>query len=300
MHSSLAKMDGLYELQNYQDHPKQMKAGAIGKVGILELTFEKRRGKTILSHLYRVAPLLVQQALYCDESWPDLPICPIISVGGGTLQGDRYYLDIKVKDDAVAMVTTQSATRIQEMDANYATQYQDVSVGNNAYLEYIPDTTILYKNSRYACENNMTVADSGVLLYGETIMLGRKHHGGERYDFDLFSSLLNVYRPTGELIFSEKFLVTKDDPTKDFNAVMAGYDVFANIICICPQEIREKIIEQCKFEYDKELNLLSGISLLPNDCGVILRVVGKESYHVHGRIKRFTEIVRESVRLLLT
>lgn len=299
MHSALVKMDGLHELRNYQSHPRQMKAGAPGKVGVLELTFEKRKGKTVLSHLYRVAPLLVQQALYWDETWPELPICSIISVGGGTLQGDRYLLDIKVHDNAEAMITTQSATRIQEMDANYATQYQEISVGEKAYLEYVPDTTILYKNSRYACENIITVSDSGILLYGETIMLGRKHYAGERFRFDLFSSLVSVRRPDGKLIFSEKLLVTKDDPIKDLNAVMSGYDVFANIICICPPDVREKIVAQSGFEQDKKLDLLAGVSLLPNDCGVILRVVGKESYHVHNRIKGFAEIVRQSARAFL-
>ena len=181
-----------------------MKAAARGKVGVLELIFEKKNHKSILSHLYRVAPLLVQQALYSDESWPELPVCSIISVGGGTLQGDRYYIDVQVKAGAEARVTTQSATRIQEMDANYATQYQEMLVAGDAYLEYIPDTTILYKNSRYACENKIVVSTSSIVLYGETMMLGRKHHKSERYDFDLFSSLINVYRDSGELLFSEK------------------------------------------------------------------------------------------------
>lgn len=296
MNEALLKMDTLHELQSYQTQPKQMKAAAKGKVGILELTFEKKRSKSVLTHLYRVAPLLVQQALYWDESWPSLPICSIISVGGGVLQGDRYYIDIKVKDNSEALITTQSATRIQEMDANYATQYQELSVGRNSYLEYIPDTTILYKNSRYACENKIIADESSILLYGETIMLGRKYYKNERYEFDLFSSLVDVYRPSGKLVFSEKLLVDKHNPVKNFNAVMLGYDVFSNIICICPEILIDSILDKFKFKQNKNLNLLSGVSILPNSCGVIFRIVGQESYHVHDEIKCFTNMIKEIAR----
>lgn len=293
LQNELARMDNLFELKEYQNHPKQMKAGARGKVGVLELVFEKKGQKSVLKHLYRVAPLLVQQALYWDESWPMLPIVPIISIGGGVLQGDRYFIDIQVNDHSVARVTTQSATRIQEMDANYATQYQKLTVGRHAYLEYVPDTTILYKNSRFACENKITVDETAVLIYGETVMLGRKHHLNERYQFDLFSSLVNIYRPCGRLVFSEKVLIKKTDMEKDLNAVMKGYDVFSNIICILPSHLIQSVVEAYPFKMDKELDLMSGVSLLPNDVGVVLRVVGKESYHVKSAIQNFTKVIKD-------
>lgn len=296
MHNALKEMDTLQELQGYKTEPKQMKAAAKGKIGVLELTFDRQNKKTILTHLYRVAPLLVQQALYWDESWPELPICSIISVGGGIIQGDRYFIEINVNDNAFARISTQSATRVQEMDANYATQYQKITVGKNGYLEYIPDTTILYKNSRFVCENQIFLDKSSVLLYGETIMLGRKYYKDERYEFELFSSLVKVYRPSGELVFHEKLLIKKNDPIKDYNAVMKYYDVFSNVICLCPQSIIDEITSSYKFNHDKDLNTVSGISLLPNESGVILRVIGKESYHVHDKINAFTDLVRSILR----
>lgn len=184
------------------------------------------------------------------------------------------------------------------MDANYATQYQTLTVDSNGYLEYLPDTTILYKNSRYACENHITVNESGVLIYGETVMLGRKHYLNERFMFEMFSSLVNIYRPCGEVIFSEKILIRESDIEKDFNAVMKGYDVFSNIICILPQSLIEPISDAYHFNYNKKLDLMSGISLLPNNVGIILRVVGKESYHVNAETKKFIQIVKKLVKTI--
>ena len=80
----------------------------------------------MLVDLHRRAPLLVQRALYWDEGMPELACVFIISNSGGILQGDRYAIEIELAAGAQAHVTTQAATKIHEMDANYATQDQDI------------------------------------------------------------------------------------------------------------------------------------------------------------------------------
>ncbi|MGL5798908.1 MAG: urease accessory protein UreD, partial [Plesiomonas sp.] len=120
MHDKLQRLSHSYELDKYRDEPKQMRSAAPGKVGELKLTFTKRGDRSVLSHLYRAVPLLVQRALYWDNEMPELPICSMIAVGGGILQGDRYYIDVNVEEDACAHVTSQGANRIHQMDANYA------------------------------------------------------------------------------------------------------------------------------------------------------------------------------------
>ena len=100
--AALGVLDAARELRGFQTEPAQMRAAAPGKVGRLRLGFAMRNGRSVLHDLYRVAPLLVQQALYWDEAMPELPVCPIISVGGGILQGDRYTIDITVEEGACA------------------------------------------------------------------------------------------------------------------------------------------------------------------------------------------------------
>ena len=127
------------ELAAYRDEPQQLPAGAPGKDGFLRLGFEHRDGRSVLSELAHRAPLLAQQALYYDEGMPELPHVMMICTAGGVLQGDRYAVEIIVAENAEAHVTTQSATKIQEMDANFAAQMLDIVLGENAYLEYLPD-----------------------------------------------------------------------------------------------------------------------------------------------------------------
>jgi len=298
LHEALRRLDAARELEGYQTQPAQMRAAAPGKIGELRLGFTMRNGRSVLQDLYRVAPLLVQQALYWDEAMPELPICSIISVGGGILQGDRYKIDISVGEGACALVTTQSANRIHRMDANYASQHQSVTLESGAYLEYLPDFTIPYRGSRFINQSDIVIAEDATLLYGEMILSGRKHHHqDERFGLDLLSVAVAVRRPDGRRLFAEKLLIEKGEPTLDFPAVMGGFDAFANIMCLTPPAIAERIKARCETVFpDAPARALSGVSRLPHGAGLMLRVVGVESYDVREEVRRFWRIVREEAR----
>ena len=108
------------EFAAFGDEPPQMKSGAVGKSGYLRLGFEQRDGRTILADLDSRTPFLAQRALHCDDALPDMAWLFMITTGGCVLQGDRLALDVALGRGARAHVTTQSATKVHSMDANYA------------------------------------------------------------------------------------------------------------------------------------------------------------------------------------
>ncbi|THJ34256.1 urease accessory protein [Lampropedia aestuarii] len=298
LHPKLSQIDSAPELQDFQSQPAQMPAAAQGKIGVLRLGFSMQKNRSVLHDLYRVAPLLVQQALYWDEAMPELPICSIISVGGGILQGDRYKIDITVEQGACAHVGSQGANRIHQMDANYASQHQSLHVAAGAYLEYLPDFTIPYRTSRFFNQTDIVVDASATVLYGEMMMSGRKHHhADERFGFDLLSMAVKVTRPDGTALFNEKVLVGQADATVNYPAVMKGFDAFANILCLTPPDVAERIEALFEPRWDEDgRRVVSGVSRLPNKAGLTLRVVGIESYDVRAEVRRFWKIVREQAK----
>ena len=291
-------MDQARELRDYQDEPRQMRSAAPGKVGKLRLGFRCLNGRSVLHDLYRVTPLLVQQALYWDEAMPELPICSIISVGGGILQGDRYKIDISVGEGACAQVNSQGANRVHWMDANYASQHQTIKLEEDSYLEYLPDFTIAYRGSRFINETDIVIPEAATLLYGEMVLAGRKHHRAEeRFGLDLLSMTVKVRRPDGRKLFTEKVLIRGGDPTTDFAAVMGGYDAFANIMCLTPPEVAARIKDRFSTNFPVEgARAISGVCLLPNAAGLMMRAVGLETHDVRKEVRRFWKIVREEVR----
>ena len=112
------------EVLCYDSELSQLGVGKAGKLGALFLLLEKNAkvNKTVIKEQFSKVPLFTQRALYLEESLPSMAYLYIISPSGGVLQGDRYRIDIKLAENAIAHITTQGATRLYRMDKNFATQ----------------------------------------------------------------------------------------------------------------------------------------------------------------------------------
>ncbi|MFO1070295.1 MAG: urease accessory protein UreD [Geminicoccaceae bacterium] len=286
----------LRELRPYRDEPRQLPSGAPGKVGFLKLRFTRDGARSILRELDRRTPLMAQKALYWDEALPGLPGVIMISTAGGVLQGDRNRVEIIVEDHAQAHVTTQSATKIQEMDANYATQEQLVRVGEDGYLEYLPDATMPYRHARYVSATRLEVAASATCLYAETLTSGRKHYGtGERFAYDLLVSTVEAVRPDGRPLFTERFVVEPQRQDPRHVGVMGPFDVFANVLLLTPPAQAARILAAVPAHAEAGGSLASGASLLPNEAGLVFKVLGHEVGPVQARVREFWALVRQTV-----
>jgi urease accessory protein len=284
------------ELACYQDEPRQMPSGAPGKHGVLELSFAHRGDRSVLTHLHRRAPLLVQQALYWDEHLPELPCVYIITTSGCVLQGDRLDISIAVGPGAMAHVTTQAATKIHGMDANFAAQSQRLSLAEHAYLELLPGPTIPHRHSRFITHTHATVAESATLLSVEILQPGRKHHGrGETFEYDLYSSTLTANRPDGTSLFTEKLIAEPWRHPVRQAGVMGKFDVFANVTLVTPQRHADKIFEQVVPGVDTSADCVAGASRLPNDAGLAYKVLGRETEPVKAMVRAFWQLVRREV-----
>jgi urease accessory protein len=284
------------ELATYQDEPPQLPTGSPGKVAHLRLGFERRGARSILADLFRRAPLIVHRAIYWDEEMPDLPCVFIVSNSGGILQGDRNTISIEVGPDAQAHVTTQSATKIHEMDANFAAQFQEIVLHDNAYLEYLPDPVIPHRHTRFLTDTRIAIAPTATLLYSEILMAGRKYYSsGELYEYDLFSSTVRAERPDGRQLCTEKFVVRPRQQSVRRVGMMGEFDVFGNVILLTPKQHADRIFEQVPAVVNLEEKWAAGASRLPNDAGLIYKVVGMETAPVRARIREFWSMVRPEV-----
>jgi len=285
---------GARELGAYQDEPPQLPSGSFGKNAMLRLGFEPGPHRSLLRTLHRRAPLIVQQALYWDEEMPGLPCVSIISNAGGILQGDRNIIEIDMAAGSQAHVTTQSATRIHEMDANYASQTQELTLAAGSYLEYIARPIIPAKNSRFIQATKVSVDPTATLIYSEILMPGRKHYGdGEIFQYKLFSSTVEAARPDGTALFTEKFVIEPHISELSRMGVMGGFHVFGNVIVLTPKEKADALFDRVTPAFDAENEIAYGASRLPNDAGIIFKVLSMESAPAMAKIREFWSEARE-------
>lgn len=284
------------ELADYQDEPAQMRSGTVGKSGYLMLRFAKRERRSILAEMERRVPSMVQKALYWDEEMPELPCVTMISTSGCILQGDRLATDVIVEAGACAHVTTQSATKVHMMNANYATQIQHFTVEEEGYLEFMPDPLIPHRDSRFITDTLINIHPSATALYSEVLMSGRKyHHQDERFGFDIYSSRIVAQNPQGRELFVEKYILEPKVECLDAVGVMQTFDTFGNVILLTPKEHHDRIVARVPAKFDMENNIASGVTRLPNDCGLIFKALGVDSGGVRDEIRHFWKVAREEI-----
>lgn len=282
------------ELAAFQDEPLQMKSGAVGKTGFLRLGFERRDGRTILANLERRVPYMAQRALYCDQEMPELACVFLITTTGCLLQGDRLALEISLGHGAQVHVTTQSATKIHAMDANYAAQTQMITLADDAYLEFLPDPVIPHRHARFVSDTQITIAPSATLLFSEIIQPGRKHHHpDECFGATVMSISTTAARHGGRELFAEKLVIEPLRYAMRQTGVMDSFDVLGNVVLCTPKDKADRILDRVEADVDLANGLAFGACRLPNDAGLIYKVLGRETAQVKTEVREFWRVVRE-------
>lgn len=287
-----------YEMQPYLREPDAMYVGAPGKHGYLKLRFQlDPQGKSILREIDRRVPLIAQQELYFDKEMPEMPCLYILSSGGPNVDGDRYQQDIIVEKNAIAWVSTGAATKLAEMKYNYSGLVQNITLEEGAYLEFMPEPVFPCRHTRFISDTNIVIDESATLFYSEIFMGGRKYYGdGEMFDYDILSVCSHAQRPDGRRLFREKFVI---DPAKNNPrtlGVMGKFEIFANVIVVTPPDIRDRIYAEVTPVLDREQMLATGITTLPNDAGLLFKVLGKDSTLVKKTVREFCSKVRMAVK----
>lgn len=289
---------GAYEMRPYLREPDAMYVGAPGKHGYLKLRFAlDGDGKSILREIDRRVPLIAQHELYFDKEMPEMPCLYILSSGGPNVDGDRYQQDIIVEKDAFGWISTGAATKLAEMKYNYSGMIQNIVLEEGAYLEFMPEPVIPCRHTRFICDTRLSVHPSATVFYSEIYMPGRKYYGeGEMFEYDLLSVCSHGERPDGTQLFREKFVIdpAQSDPCQ--LGIMGGFEIFANVIVMTPAETAEKINAATPATLDRKNRIATGITTLPNDAGLLYKVLGCDTAAVRKKIRKFCSCVRMAVK----
>lgn len=294
----LVNFDSMPELVGYTNEPPAMYVGCPGKCGYLKLGFEvDSDGRHVMKESERRVPLVVKHAMYFDRELPEMPCVYIQSSGGPNVDGDRYRQIFHLKKNAMAFISTGAATKLAEMKHNYSGMKQSFELEEGAYLEFLPEPVIPHKHTRFISDTDIIIHPSATLFYSEIYMPGRKYYkSGELFEYDVLSVCLHAARPEGSPLFREKFIIEPGKAPVRGIGIVHNYDVFGNVIVLTPKDKAEEIFSKVDAFIDEDKKLACGVSRLPNDAGLIYKVLGMEPGPVKAIIRNFCSTVRQAIK----
>lgn len=145
---------------------------------LLRLDFSRDpvSGETFLSDSMQEPPLKVVRAFATENG---AALVHLHNVSGGLLGGDQLAQQIHLGSCTRVQLTTTGATRIYRHRADFSptTQSNEICVGEDALLEYLPDATIPFAGARYLQRTSIRLAAEAGLFWWEILAPGREAHG---------------------------------------------------------------------------------------------------------------------------
>ena len=237
--------------------------------------------------------MVVQQALYFDEMLPKMPCVYILSSGGPHLEGDRYRVSVELGEGAMAHISTGAATIIAPMEHDKAELQQSISLGEGAYLEWLPMSIIPARSSHYAAHTEIVVAPSATLFFSEVVACGRLH-SGERFDYRELNLSESIFRPDGRALARGGVRIVPTENSPERWAFMGDFTHFGSVVVVTPPEITASLLSRLHPTRSPKLRM--SVASLRDNNGLSLRLLGNSSEQLLRKIRAICSVVREEVK----
>ncbi|MFS0692137.1 urease accessory protein UreD [Streptomyces nitrosporeus] len=264
--------------------PDTLAPGSPAKVGVLDLGFAVRGGRTELVERYQKTPLQIMRPHWTDPALPGMAQLLLMATGAGVAQADRYRMDFRCGPGTQVHLTTQAATKIFRMEHDYASQRVHLTAEEGAYVEYLPDPLIPFAGARFYQRTEVTVAPGATVVLGDTVTAGRLARG-ERHTYRVVAADLRVTRPDGTLLALDTQRLASGARTPGDSvlgpAVFAGRDHVSSLFVVTDRVPAGEIADALH-EAVAGHGVLYGVSVLPRDCGAWLRLLDDSPVRVAG------------------
>ena len=244
-----------------------------------------RNGITCLGDAYVNSPFKLMNITE-DKSMNQLHLM-VMSSSPGVLDNDAYDIKIKVVDDGVLQLHTQSYQRLFNMQ-NGATQNMEVIVGKGSSFIFLPHPAVPHEQSIFKTKNTFYLQDDSNLVWGEILTCGRKLNG-EVFLFSSYHSTTDIYI-SEQLIIKENLFMQPAIVNPSLLGQMEGYTHQASMIIIK----NKSTVDASKESIYNYLSLIEdisfGVSTTPSN-GLIVRVLGYKAEQLHNSLKHISKLI---------
>jgi len=197
----------------------------VGRVGRLELYYERQGHRTILTKSRCSSPWHLFPPMYLDSS--GCAFTSLVNPSGGFVAGDQLSIQASVGRNAHVVLSTPSANRVYRSLGEEARQTVNLSIATGGVLEWFPEVTIPFAGSRSAQTVDVTLAKGATALIWDSLASGRVARG-ERWGFESLRNEIQMTTSSGGRLL-ERSEIT---PTRGRAGLISRYDYVASLFVV--------------------------------------------------------------------
>lgn len=254
----------------------------------LRITCRNVDGVTLITDKYYKSPLKISKAFRDGDSGR---LCLyMVDVSPGMLNGDRYALDFSLEANSHLVLTNQSFTKVHPCPNDDARLHAHFKVESGAVLEYFPEPTIPYAESKFKSVQRFDLAQGATLLFAEVTTPGRTHRD-ERFQFSRLDNQVEVYRD-GKLVVWDHFLLQPAIHQVDSIGAMEQFSHSGSFWIVCEQS-SSALLEQIRSVIQARAgeDVLAAASFIA-DKGISVRMLGHNVWQLQQLIQSIWDVCR--------
>lgn len=249
--------------------------------GSATLSFEAARDGTAIGELYQHDPLRLLFPRHVEGE----PLTGVlVTTSGGLVGGDRLRVRISSREGAAGRVLAQAAEKIYRSTGADSRIQIRLQAEAGSWLEWLPQETILFDESRLRRSTEVRAAPGARLLCGEMIVLGRTAMG-ERMRRGLLHEAWDVYRDD-RLVWSDVLHLNSGlERIGDAAAGLGGARACASILYVGDDAARHLEPARTLIDEPAEESLRAAASCVGNV--LVVRWLGSDSLRLRDAYGRF-------------
>jgi urease accessory protein len=244
------------------------------RTGYLRLVGSRKKEKTILKESYSEGAFKITRSVYLTSSGE--AYFYIMNPGGGYLDGDLYRIEIELGEDAEAVVTTQSSTKIYKTPHHNASQEVIIHLKKGSVLEFLPDPVIAYEQASFKQSTIVRMEQGATLIYTDIFTPGWSADG-TLFRYELLQSKMEVYMENSLILFDHIKLEPNEVDLKGIG-YMEGFTHFGTMIVI-DERVNQLLLEELHELFEPLSGNTIGLSML-SVPGFALRILANTTQNV--------------------
>ena len=254
----------------------------------LSLEFAKNAdGKTFLENQYASYPFHICRTQYFENDPPGMANIYIQSASGGIYENESLTTNVVANADSFSHVTTQASTIVHGMTDGSAHQTVNINATNNSYTEYVSDPLILFPQSKLSSTINVFADHTSTTVIADAFLL--HFLNGEDQLFKQLKSYLQIHDENSQMLAKDVYIINPNN----FLSAERKYIGMGTISIVNRSINTENILEQLQYTIEADENVYGGATLLPNNCGIIIKFLAPDGDFLKKTITQLWMDIRE-------